>query len=133
MKPRLAIRFTLVMACASTITACQLARKSSASTADLQGQLADSRAVVRHYEERYGNLSPERPEHGFRKLRTQLMGMTMKEVVGLLSRPASIFVDTYSESWDYLNVTYDPVSGRTVRELQIWFNAGVVEDVTAHF
>jgi outer membrane protein assembly factor BamE (lipoprotein component of BamABCDE complex) len=133
MKPRLAIRFALAMACASTITACQLAKTPGAATPDLQRQLADSRAVVRHYEERYGNLSPERPEHGFRKLRTQLVGMTMKEVAGLLGRPASVFVDTYSESWDYLNVTYDPVSERTVRELQIWFNAGVVEDVTAHF
>jgi hypothetical protein len=91
----------------------------------LQGQLLDAQALVQRYEKRYGKLSPQRPHRDFRKLRAQLKGKSMSAVAALLGEPASVFSSGKTESWDYRNIAYDPVSGRTVRALAIWFRDGV--------
>ncbi len=70
------------------------------------------------YEKRYGRLLPDRPAHDFRKLREQLKGKPGTAVVALLGKPAKAYSLGSTESWDYPNAAYDPVSGRKVRNLE---------------
>jgi hypothetical protein len=88
---------------------------------------------VGRYEKRYGKLLPSRPVHDFRKLRAQLKGKPMSEVTAVLGKPDQVYTSGATESWDYSNIAYDPVSGRTVRNLEIWFSKGVVDYMSAMF
>ncbi len=106
---------------------------SRASRAELEQQLADSRGLVSRYEKRYGRLLPARPAHDFRKLREQLKGKPGTAVVALLGKPAKVYSLGSTEAWDYPNAAYDPVSGRTVRKLEIWFRNGTVAYMNATF
>jgi hypothetical protein len=136
MKLRHFTSISLGLACLCFMTSCQTATQGTPrmSRAELEQQLADSRELVRRYEKRYGKLLPERPTHDFRKLREQLKGKPASTVVALLGKPAKVYsLGSSGESWDYMNVAYDPVSGRTVRVLEIWFDKGVVHDVTASY
>ncbi len=128
-------RSVLAITCAVLATACQTVteRTPSVSKAESQRQLSDSQALMRRYEARYGKLLPKRPKHNFRELRAQLKGKPMSAVTALLGKPAAVFSSDSTESWDYMNAAYDPVSGRTVRRLEIWFRSGVVDYLTSSF
>ena len=60
-------------------------------------------------------------------------GLPVRAVVALLGKPAKVFASGTSESWDYLNAAYDPVSGRTVRRMEVLFRNGVVEYFNTSF
>ncbi len=125
----------IAFACLGGMTACQTAApgKSRVSRAELERQLAESRELAARYEQRYGKLLASRPAHDLRKLRVQLKDKPMSAVVALLGKPASVYTSATTESWDYNNVAYDSASGRTVRNLAIWFRKGVVERMNATF
>ncbi len=125
----------LALGCAVAIPGCQSGTAPAAgrSRAELQRQLDRSREIVERYEKRYGELLPARPAKDFRKLRAQLRGKSTSEVAAVLGKPASVFVSGTSESWEYLNAAYDPVSGRTVRTMEIWFRKGIVEYFNTSF
>lgn len=57
----------------------------------------------------------------------------MSAVVSLLGKPAKVFATGSSESWEYSNAAYDPVSGRTVRRLEVCFRNGVVDYLISSF
>ena len=129
-------RFTISLVCFAALPSCQTTSAPTAprvSRAELERQLADSRALVGRYETRYGKLLPTRPAHDFRKLRAELKGKTMSDVRAMLGKPGNVFTSTTTEAWDYSNIAYDPVSGRTVRNLEIWFSKGVVDRLSATF
>lgn len=130
-----AVPLTLAAICAAALAGCQTAAKRPPTdpAAKLRRELSESQALVRRYEERYGKLLPERPKHDFRKLRADLKGKPMKSVEALLGKPDKVYSIGTSESWDYTNVAYDPVSGRTVRGVEIWFRNGAVEYVKSSF
>jgi outer membrane protein assembly factor BamE (lipoprotein component of BamABCDE complex) len=66
-------------------------------------------------------LSEERTKQNVRKLRATLPGKPMKTVVGILGQPSQVFTLENREIWDYKDAAYDPVTGRTVRSLQIFY------------
>ncbi len=135
MNPRLVPPLTVAVACLMTMAACQTPSASAPRTdrAELEQQLAESRELVRRYERRYGKLLPARPAHDFRKLRADLKGQPASAVVARLGKPGRVYSTGSSDSWDYANIAYDPVSGRTVRNLEIWFRNGMVEYMKASF
>jgi hypothetical protein len=45
----------------------------------------------------------------------------MKDVVKVLGQPSQVFTLENRETWEYKNAAYDPVTGRTVRSLDILF------------
>ena len=102
----------IALAWLAAMPACQISPQAAprASRAELEEQLVDSRELAARYEKRYGKLLPARPTHDFRKLRAQLNGRPASAVVALLGKPAKVFTSGSSESWDYLNAAYDPVS-----------------------
>ena len=53
----------------------------------------------------------------------------MKEVVGILGQPSQVFTLENREVWDYKDAAYDPVTGQTVRSLQIFFVNRQVDSV----
>ncbi len=80
-----------------------------------------------------GQSPPTRPQREFRTLRTRLPGKNMHEVAALLGSPAHVFNMGDRESWDYKNMAYDSVTGRTVSSLSIWLTRRVADDVQAAF
>ena len=135
MNPRLLFRCYFGLTCLAAMTACETVAPPAprASRAELEQELADSQARVSRYEKRYGKLLPSRPVHDFRMLRAQLKGKPGSAVVALLGKPVKVYYSGTSESWEYANVAYDPLSGRTVRNLEIWFRNGVVEYMNTSF
>ena len=135
MNSRLLSRFTLALAGLFAMSACESVAPSAprAPRAELEQQLADEQALVNRYEKRFGKLLPQRPALDFRKVRAQLKGKPASAVVALLGKPLKVFTSGATESWDYTNVAYDPVSGRTVRHLAIWLRNGVVDYMNASF
>jgi hypothetical protein len=135
MNARVFTRHTIALMCLAALPSCQTSAPATlgVSRAELQRQLADSRALVGRYETRYGKLLPTRPVHDFRKLRAELKGKTMSDVRAVLGKPGNVFALATSEAWDYSNIAYDPASGRTVRHLEIWFSKGVVDRMAATF
>lgn len=135
MNTRAFTHFTIASACLAAVTGCQTAAPDAprVSRAELERQLADSRGLVGRYQKRYGKLLPSRPTHDFRKLRTELKGKPMSAVTAVLGKPAKVFSTGTSASWDYENAAYDSVSGRTVRNLEIWFLKGAVDRMNASF
>ena len=71
----------------------------------------------------------ERPKQDVRKLRSTLTGKKMKEVVKVLGQPSQVFTLENRETWEYKNAAYDPVTGRTVRSLNVLFVDRLVESV----
>ena len=135
MNPRAYFRITLVITSLAALPSCQTVGPAAprVSRVELERQLADSRALVGRYEKRYGKLLATRPVHDFRKLRAQLKGKPMSDVIAVLGKPDKVYTSGTTESWDYYNAAYDSVSGRTVRDLEIWFSKGVVDYMTATF
>ena len=127
--------FTIALVCLAAMSSCQTSAPAAprVSRAELERQLADSRTHVGRYEKRYGKLLPTRPVHDFRKLRAQLKGKNMNDVIAVLGKPGNVYTSGTDESWDYSNIAYDPVSGRTVRDLELWFSKGVVDRMNASF
>ena len=82
-------------------------------------------------ETRSGSNTPvaKRPEQDVRKLRSRLPGKTMKDVVKVLGQPFQVFTLENRETWEYKNAAYDPVTGRSVRSLDILFIDRVVAGV----
>jgi hypothetical protein len=126
-------RFPIAFAVLASMAGCTTFTPApqAASRASLEQELAESRAQLSRYESRYGKLLPERPAHDFRKLRGQLNGKPGNAVTALLGMPDKVYSLGATESWDYANAAYDPVSGRTVRTLEVWFRSGVVEYLKA--
>jgi hypothetical protein len=135
MTTRVFASITIALACLAAMPACQTTAPGAprVSRADLERQLADSRALVARYETRYGKLLPSRPVHDFRKLRVELKGKPMSAVTAVLGKPGRVYSTGSSESWDYSDIAFDSASGRTVRNLEIWFRKGVVDYMTASF
>ena len=71
----------------------------------------------------------ERPKQNVRKLRSSLPGKKMRDVVRVLGRPSQVFTLEERETWKYENAAYDPVTGRRVRSLDIFFVDRVVASV----
>lgn len=71
----------------------------------------------------------ERPKQDVRKLRSTLTGKKMKDVVKVLGQPSQVFTLENRETWEYKNVAYDPVTGRTVRSLDVLFVDRLVASV----
>jgi outer membrane protein assembly factor BamE (lipoprotein component of BamABCDE complex) len=82
-----------------------------------------TQAVAASAETRSGSNTSivERPKQDVRKLRSTLPGKKMKDVVKLLGQPSQVFTFENRETWEYKNGAYDPVTGRTVRFLDIFF------------
>ena len=57
----------------------------------------------------------------------------MSTVSAVLGKPAKVYTSGSSESWDYADAAFDPDSGRTVRNLTIWFHDGVVAYLSASY
>jgi len=57
----------------------------------------------------------------------------MKEVAKLLGKPDSVYSSGKTESWDYANACYDPISRRNVDDLEIWFESRKVVRVDGSF
>ena len=55
----------------------------------------------------------ERAKRDARRLRSTLIGKGMNEVVKIPGQPLQVL------TWDYKNAALDPVTGRTVRSLEI--------------
>jgi hypothetical protein len=72
-------------------------------------------------------------QRDFRELEIRLPGTPMSQVIALLGRPSQAFSAGDQETWDYHDVAYDPVTGRAVRRLHLWFKRGVVDDIQASF
>ena len=53
----------------------------------------------------------------------------MKEVVKILGQPSQVLTLENRETWDYRNAGYDPVTGRTVRSIEILFVDRIVASV----
>ena len=53
----------------------------------------------------------------------------MKDVVRVLGQPSRVFTLENRETWEYRNAGYDPVTGRTVRSLDILFKDRVVASI----
>jgi len=53
----------------------------------------------------------------------------MRDVVRVLGRPSQVFTLEERETWKYENAAYDPVTGRRVRSLDIFFVDRVVASV----
>ena len=135
MKARVFVHIIIALALLAIMPSCQSGTQVSTggSRGSLEQQLAESRALVRRYENRYGKLPAGRPKHDFRKLRADLKGKPAGAVTAVLGKPVRVFSSGTRESWDYENVAYDPVSGRTVRNLEIWFSKGLVDYMNASF
>jgi hypothetical protein len=82
-------------------------------------------------ETRSGSNTPvaERPRQDVRTLRSTLPGKKMKDVVKVLGQPSQVFTLENRETWEYNNAAYDPVTGRTVRSLDILFLDRLVASV----
>jgi hypothetical protein len=91
------------------------------------GHRADSSSSLQ------GSLAPVHRLADFRKIQDSLQGKTMSRVVAKLGSPAEVQDFGGSESWQYNNVAFDPVTKRPVRELTVWFEAGTVDDIRASF
>ena len=135
MKSRIAASFILALVCFAAGTACQTTGRTtqSAPRSSAERQLAETRALLGRYEERYGKLPALRAKHDFRKLKAELKGKPMTDVTARLGKPDRVFSIGATESWDYSDAAYDPVSGRTVRNLEVWFKAGVVDYMNATY
>lgn len=123
MKPQPARVWLVTVLCAWSLSGCQspggdARRESTATRAPLR---RDSQSPVTY------------PRHEFRELRKQLPGESMREVAAILGSPAHVFNMGDREFWDYKNVAYDSVTGRTVSNLSIWFTRRVADDVQASF
>lgn len=57
----------------------------------------------------------------------------MTEVVKILGQPSRVFTLENRETWDYGNAAYDPVTGRTVRSIEIFFVERVVASVNLSY
>lgn len=132
MPARILIRLQLAVAFLLGMTACESTAPQD-SRAELQRQLAETREVVSRYEKRYGKLRPAQSLHDFRTLRARLKGKNGSAVVAVLGKPAKVYYSGTTESWEYANVAYDPVSRRPVRNLEIWFRNGVVDYMNTSF
>ena len=77
--------------------------------------------------------TPARRQSNYRELRKSLPGQSMSQVASRLGQPDSVASFTSSESWQYDDRAFDPISKRTVERLTVWFEKGVVEDVRASF
>jgi hypothetical protein len=53
----------------------------------------------------------------------------MREVVKILGQPSQVFTLENRETWEYRNAGFDPVTGRTVRSIEILFVDRVVARV----
>jgi hypothetical protein len=135
MTARIMIRSVSAAGCLLSIGGCATSTPAASrvSRAELEQQLEESRALVSRYEKRYGKLLPSRPAHDFRKLQVQLKGKPANTVAALLGKPAKVYSMGATESWDYANIAFDPVSGRTVRNLEIWFRDGLVAYMNASY
>lgn len=71
----------------------------------------------------------ERPKQDVRRLRSMLPGKKMKDVVKVLGQPSQVFTLENRETWEYKNAAYDPVTGRTVRSLDVLFVDRLVASV----
>lgn len=101
---------------------------------DLQRQLDETRARLKEYESTFGKLPPSKPRHDFRDLKTRLLGKDMHLVVATIGKPSRVFsLGNGREAWDYYNAAQDNVTGRPVRDLQIWFTNKVVDRIEASF
>jgi len=70
-----------------------------------------------------------RPSHNIRTLRAELPGLSMREVVRKIGRPSQVFTIGARETWDYHNIAFDPVTGRTVSFLELVFQDRRVQSV----
>jgi outer membrane protein assembly factor BamE (lipoprotein component of BamABCDE complex) len=116
MRPRFILHFGSALT-TILLSACQTGHPARAPREAMKRQLS----------------APSYPQHDFRKLRGQLKGRTMRGVIALLGKPASIFSSGSTESWDYVNAVYDPVSNRVVKSLRIWFKNGVFDYLSASY
>ena len=66
-------------------------------------------------------------------MRAQLKGKSSNVVVATLGKPVKVYSFGLTESWAYTNAVFDPISGRTVRNLEFWFRNGVVDYMNASF
>ncbi|MGB8169590.1 MAG: hypothetical protein WCF18_18965 [Chthoniobacteraceae bacterium] len=123
MNPQLARVLLVTFVCAWSVGGCQ-----SPGANPRQERAAAGARVSRD-----GQLQATRPQHEFRGLRTRLPGKNMREVASLLGTPAHVVNMGDREWWDYKNVAYDSVTGRTVSSLSIWFTCRVADDVQASF
>ena len=73
------------------------------------------------------------PKHDFRELRIRLKGATLAQVAAALGKPAHVYTIGSSESWEYDNAAYDPVTSVSIRRLVIWFRDGREEYMNATF
>lgn len=77
-----------------------------------------------------GRITKVLTREEFKKL---VAGKTMAEVLSLLGRPydtdPSLFGDE-RETWRYLGVSMDPISGRNDRSATVWFEDGKVVRVS---
>jgi hypothetical protein len=76
-------------------------------------------------------IPPATPRLEFRKLHAQLPGKSIQEVARIMGLPSNVHVSGSSESWDYLDAAWDPVSRRPVRRITVWFKNGVVDELYA--
>ena len=128
--------FSVVAIACSTLISCQSSptpQPEGPTRAELEQQLSESQQLVDRYEQRYGKLLRNRPTRDFRKLRQELKGKPAAAVVAVLGKPVKVYTLGSSESWEYANIARDPLSGRTVRTLTIWFESGVVDYMSASF
>jgi outer membrane protein assembly factor BamE (lipoprotein component of BamABCDE complex) len=107
---RVAKLCVVMAACLGSFAAC---RSPATQTSSTQASIA----------------SAEQTKKDVRKLRETLPGKPMKEAVGILGQPSQVFTLENREVWDYKDAAYDPVTGQTVRSLQIFFVNRQVDSV----
>lgn len=101
---------------------------------ELQQKLDRTQADLAKYENKYGKLSDSKPRHDYRKLRAELLGKNMSEVVKIIGAPSKVYsLGAGRESWDYDNIAIDEITGKPVNNLEIWFTKRVVDRVEAVF
>jgi len=74
-----------------------------------------------------------RPACDFRELERTLKGASITQVFETLGKPKGVFISGPSESWEYADVAFDPVSQRNVHRLVIWFRDGREDYMTASY
>jgi hypothetical protein len=100
---------------------------------ELKLQLGNTRELLGRYEAHYGKLGVERRAQDYRKLRTQLTGKPASDVIKAIGKPDKVYSLEFSESWDYSNAAIDSITGRPVRNLEVWFKDGVVDNICANY
>lgn len=118
---------------ALTLISCSTTSTKATNT-ELQRKLDETRATLEKYETRYGKLPNSKPRRDYRKLKAKLLGKNMKEVVEIIGAPSKVYsLGGGKESWDYYDIARDEITGKPVRDLEIWFTKQVAARVEASF